>query len=183
MNKTEITVVVLLFALLLGWGFWQKTQLPPPTRPGELQSQAEPAPAVPEEVSEPAASAEPLPEPEPEPRPATVEPATQAQVNVSQEAGRLLPEKTTDLTTDKTQITFWIYMVILVAITLGGLHVLMHATETRAMLTGLFMALVGIINIALIKIWAHIRLVMFYIIWDSQNRLEAELNKSLAEDL
>ena len=83
----------------------------------------------------------------------------------------------------KTQITFWIYMVILVAITLGGLHVLMHATETRAMLTGLFMALVGIINIALIKIWAHIRLVMFYIIWDSQNRLEAELNKSLAEDL
>lgn len=83
----------------------------------------------------------------------------------------------------KTEIMYWVYMIVLIAITLSGLHSLMHSAGTRAMLFGLFMALVGIINIALIKLWAHVRLVMYYIIWDSQNRLEAELNKSMAEDL
>lgn len=83
----------------------------------------------------------------------------------------------------KTEIIYWVYMVALIALTLGGLHSLMNSTGTKEMLMGLFMALVGIINIALIKLWAHVRLVMYYIIWDSQNRLEAELNKSIASDL
>ncbi len=83
----------------------------------------------------------------------------------------------------KTEVMYWIYLILLVAVTLGGLNALANSDDTKGMLFGLFLALVGVINIALIKLWAHIRLVMYYTIWDSQNRLEAELNKSLASDL
>ena len=85
----------------------------------------------------------------------------------------------------KTEIVYWIYMVALTLVTVGGVGTMQGAqpTDFRTMLFGLFMALVGFVSIALIKLWAHIRLVMYYIIWDSQNRLEAELRKSRAEDL
>jgi len=83
----------------------------------------------------------------------------------------------------KTEIMYWIYLILLVALTLEGLSKLTNSDDTKGMLFGLFLALTGVINIALIKLWAHIRLVMYYTIWDSQNRLEAELNKSLASDL
>jgi hypothetical protein len=85
----------------------------------------------------------------------------------------------------KTEITYWIYVLILAAVTLQGMNMMGNAdpTDTKTMLIGLFVALIGIINISMMKLWAHIRLVMYYIIWDSQNRLEAELEKSRAEDL
>jgi len=85
----------------------------------------------------------------------------------------------------KTEITYWVYIVILIIVTLSGIGMMKSAdsTDIRTMLFGLFVALIGIINISMIKLWAHIRLVMYYMIWDSQNRLEAELQKSRAEDL
>ena len=82
----------------------------------------------------------------------------------------------------KTEIIYWIYMAVLVVLTLCGIDLLKNSDGTREMLFGLFLALVGVINIVLIKLWAHVRLVMYYIIWDRQNRLEAEFDKSLAED-
>ena len=53
----------------------------------------------------------------------------------------------------------------------------------RFMLLGLLLLLGGGIDLALAKIWAHVRLSMFWILWDSQNRLKAEMDRMSAADL
>lgn len=85
----------------------------------------------------------------------------------------------------KTEIAYWIYMVILIIFTLGGLSLITEAgdNEFKAMVWGLFIAITGVIQIALIKIWAHIRLTTYWLIWDRNNKLEAELKQSQAMDL
>lgn len=85
----------------------------------------------------------------------------------------------------KTEITYWIWLAVCVFITIGGLNTIAKAPEgnLKQHVMGLFLALLGIIQITLMKIWAHIRLAMLYQIWDSQNRLENEIRKSQAADL
>ena len=55
--------------------------------------------------------------------------------------------------------------------------------DTRAQLIGLFIAIDGGLHWVVIKIWVHIRLAMFWIIWDAQNRAEQEMRKLEAADL
>lgn len=85
----------------------------------------------------------------------------------------------------RTEITYWIYMAIPVFITLGGLTAMSTAApgDLKHLILGLFWALFGIINICMIKLWAHLRLVKCYMIWDSQNRTQAELDKMKSMDL
>lgn len=85
----------------------------------------------------------------------------------------------------KTEIAYWSYMAILVFIMLGGLSAMGNAApgDLKQLLMGLFWALFGIINICMIKLWAHLRLVMYFMIWDSQNRTQAELDKMKQMDL
>ena len=85
----------------------------------------------------------------------------------------------------KTEITYWIWLVMFVVVTIGGLNTIAKAPEDdlKEHVMGLFLSLFGIIQITLMKIWAHIRLTTLYLIWDSQNRIENEIRKSEAADL
>ena len=85
----------------------------------------------------------------------------------------------------KTEIVYWIFMVIFILVGLHGLKTIAQAPQgdLKQHVMGLLLSLVGVSQITLMKIWAHIRLAMLYQIWDSQNRLENELRKSQAADL
>ena len=83
------------------------------------------------------------------------------------------------------EVLYWIFLLLSVAIAIWGIFmmILVPADNLKALLVGLFLAIEGSMQTILIKIWAHIRLSMYRIIWDSKNRLEAEIRKSQAEDL
>jgi predicted exporter len=85
----------------------------------------------------------------------------------------------------RTETGYWLFMPLTIVVTVAGLVFMMTSpsNDLKRMLLGLFVAVDGVVACALVKIWAHIRLAQYWIIWDSQNRLEAEINKSLAEDL
>ena len=85
----------------------------------------------------------------------------------------------------KVEITYWVFIIFFVAILLQGLNTLTNAPEDnlKEHVEGLFWALFGLINIAIMKLWAYIKFTMYFIIWDSKNRVEAEINKLEAEDL
>ena len=85
----------------------------------------------------------------------------------------------------KIEILYWIFLSLSVFIALWGIliMILVPANNLKALFLGLFLAIDGTIQITLIKMWAHIKLSMYRIIWDSKNRIEAEINKLEAEDL
>jgi hypothetical protein len=85
----------------------------------------------------------------------------------------------------KTEITYWIFLALSVFIALWGINTIISAPENslKQHAMGLFLALTGIINVAVMKLWAHIRLTMYFIIWDRKNRIDAEIRKSEAADL
>lgn len=85
----------------------------------------------------------------------------------------------------RTEITYWIFLVISVLIVIGGATAIREATEgdIKEHAWGLFVAIVGIVNVAVMKLWAHIRLTTYFIIWDRQNRIEAEIKKLESHDL
>ena len=83
------------------------------------------------------------------------------------------------------EIQYWIYLLLSVIIALWGVLVVLcaPANNLKLLLIGLFLAIDGCLQITLIKIWAHIKLSMYWIIWDRNNRIEAELTKLEAQDL
>lgn len=85
----------------------------------------------------------------------------------------------------KTEIKYWIFLTISIIIALWGIEIVMGAPENnlKKHTIGLILALVGLINIAVMKLWAHIILTTYFIIWDSKNRIEYEIRKSEAADL
>ena len=85
----------------------------------------------------------------------------------------------------KTEILYWIFLVLSVCLALWGYNIINNAPENslKQHAIGLLLAIVGIINVAVIKLWAHIRLTMYFIIWDRENRIKAEINKLEAKDL
>ena len=85
----------------------------------------------------------------------------------------------------KTEILYWISLVLSVCIAIWGWNILNDAPENslKQHSIGLLLAIVGIVNVAVTKLWAHIRLTMYFIIWDRKNWIEAEIRKSEAEDL
>jgi len=84
-----------------------------------------------------------------------------------------------------TEILYWICFLVSLFIAMGGGNIILNAPENdlKEHAWGLFLAILGIVNIAVIKLWAHIKLTMYYIIWDRNNRIEAEINKLEAQDL
>jgi hypothetical protein len=85
----------------------------------------------------------------------------------------------------KTEIQYWIFLIIFVVILLQGYEQITSAPEgqLKAHCIGVVLAMAGLIGIALIKIWAHLKLMMLYMMWDQQNRIEGEMRKSKAADL
>jgi len=68
---------------------------------------------------------------------------------------------------------------------MGGFSAFTEAPEgdLKGHVQGLFWALFGLINIAVMKIWACIKLTMYFIIWENKNRIDAEINRLEAADL
>ena len=85
----------------------------------------------------------------------------------------------------KTEITYWIFQVLCVIITIVGFNILSETPESdlKQRAIGLLLLLIGITHIAVMKLWAHIRLTMFFIIWDRNNKIDAEIKKLEAQDL
>jgi hypothetical protein len=85
----------------------------------------------------------------------------------------------------KAEIKYWIFLVISVAVAIEGINMVIAAPENniKRHTIGLILVIAGLINIALMKLWAHIILTTYYLIWDNKNRVEAEIRKSEAADL
>lgn len=85
----------------------------------------------------------------------------------------------------KTEILYWIWMLISVVLTLVGISMIIQspANDTKQLIMGLFTGVVGMILIVYMKLWLQIQLSMYFTIWDSNNRIEAEIRKSEAADL
>ncbi len=85
----------------------------------------------------------------------------------------------------KTEMAYWIWLILSVCFALIGVAIVLMAPKSDLKLhcIGVILAIEGIVNIALIKIWVQIRLSMFRIIWDRNNKIESEINKLEAQDL
>lgn len=85
----------------------------------------------------------------------------------------------------KTEIYYWIFLSLSVVIAIAGLNLILNApvNNLKQHSIGLFLAIVGIVNIAVMKLWAHVKLSMYFSIWDRKNWIEAEIRKSEAEDI
>jgi hypothetical protein len=72
----------------------------------------------------------------------------------------------------ETEVGYWFWLLMSIAAAAVGLAVMLSAPEghLKQMLLGLFIAVDGAIAWAVVKIVVHIRLAMYWIIWDSQNR-------------
>ena len=66
----------------------------------------------------------------------------------------------------KAETLFWCHFAVAIVIMAVGLILMLMAQS----LLGLFLALVGVINMALVKLWAHIRLATYQIIMELQAR-------------
>ena len=85
----------------------------------------------------------------------------------------------------KIERIYWIWLLISVFVTIAGVGIILGAPSNniKQHSIGLFLAIDGCISIAVMKIWAQIVLCMYRIIWDNQNRIKAEIQKSEAQDL
>ncbi len=85
----------------------------------------------------------------------------------------------------KIERIYWIWLLITGFVMFVGLALILVAPANNLKLHsfGAFLAIDGSFGIATIKIWAHIVLAMYRIIWDQNNKMEAEIRKSQAEDL
>lgn len=85
----------------------------------------------------------------------------------------------------KTEIGYWIWLMICILWGFLGMLIILIAPQNslKAHFWGLLLILEGSFLWAVIKIVAHIRLAMYWILWDSQNRIAAELRQSQAADL
>jgi len=83
------------------------------------------------------------------------------------------------------EIMYWIFLLLSIIIAVWGVMIIIlaPADNLKALFLGLFLAIDGCLQVSLIKIWAHIKLSMFRIIWDRNNKIEAEINKLEAQDL
>jgi hypothetical protein len=83
------------------------------------------------------------------------------------------------------EIAYWIFLLLSIIIAVWGVMIIIlaPADNLKALFLGLFLAIDGCLQISLIKIWAHIKLSMFRIIWDRNNKIEAEINRLEAQDL
>lgn len=67
----------------------------------------------------------------------------------------------------KTEIWYWCSLVVGLAILLAGIGMMAQSSQSQV---GLFLAVCGVVDIALIKLWAHIRLATYQIIMELQLR-------------
>ena len=74
------------------------------------------------------------------------------------------------------EIIYWSGILFSLGLTALGIVVILSAPSgaLKQMVLGLFLAVDGAISWAVIKAWVHVRLGMYWIIWDAQKRQSKE---------
>ena len=85
----------------------------------------------------------------------------------------------------KIQIQYLIYLLIAVAIGLAGLQYIAQAPEgdTKKLAYGICLVVAGIVQVAVVKLWAHMKLITYFMIWERRKWVEDEIKKSEAADI
>lgn len=87
----------------------------------------------------------------------------------------------------KNKICYLIFFVLSILIIFIGLGMMFSSNNIKIQLEGLFIAIVGFGTNCLIKIWVHIQLAKYKILWEmnkrSETNIEHELRRSEAQDL
>lgn len=85
----------------------------------------------------------------------------------------------------KLEVRYWLWLIACIVIALFGVNLMLAAPSgnTKQLAFGLLLAIIGCIDIAVIKIWVHIKLSMYRTLWHQQNQLNAEMEKLEVEDL
>lgn len=73
---------------------------------------------------------------------------------------------------DEVQRVYTKWIVICIAITAGGGAMMMATSNPRIIALGLFLAVTGMVNVALMKTWAHIKLSMLRVVLELQKEKE-----------
>jgi hypothetical protein len=69
---------------------------------------------------------------------------------------------------DELQCVYKKWIIICAVITVGGVVMMMTNDNPRSIAMSLFLAITGMVNIALIKTWVHIKLSMLRVVWALQ---------------
>ena len=73
---------------------------------------------------------------------------------------------------DEVQRVYTKWIVICIAITAGGGAMMTATSNPRIIALGLFVAVTGMLNVALMKTWAHIKLSMLRVVLELQKEKE-----------
>jgi hypothetical protein len=74
---------------------------------------------------------------------------------------------------DELQLVYKKWIIVCALITGGGAAMMMTTPNPRVIALGLFLAITGMVNVVLMKIWAHIKLSMLRVVWELQKEREA----------
>ena len=85
----------------------------------------------------------------------------------------------------KTEIQYWILLLVSLFIAFGGLGTIEQAKEgdMKQIGWGIFLIVLGLVHVAVIKIWAHTKILTYYMIWERRKWVEEEIKKSEAADI
>ncbi|MBN1972845.1 MAG: hypothetical protein JW787_04355 [Sedimentisphaerales bacterium] len=82
-------------------------------------------------------------------------------------------------------VQYWIYLIIAVAIGWAGLRYIAKAPEgdMKKLAYGICMVVAGIVQVAIVKLWAHMKIITYFMIWERRKWIEDEIKKSEAADI
>ena len=87
----------------------------------------------------------------------------------------------------KIKIYFLVFFVVSLFIMFFGLVMILASNNIKIQLEGLLVAIIGFGSNCLMKIWTHIQLAKYKILWEMNKRFETniehELRRSEAQDL
>jgi hypothetical protein len=81
-------------------------------------------------------------------------------------------------TADELQRTYNRWNIVGVLMTLVGAVIICITDDPRIIGIGVFLALTGMINVAIMKTWVHTKLSMLHVIWEMRREHGLDENKS-----
>jgi hypothetical protein len=81
---------------------------------------------------------------------------------------------------DELQRTYHVWNAVGILMTIVGAVIICVSEDTRIVGLGLFLALTGMINVAIMKIWVHTKMSMLHVIWEMRREhgLDADKEES-----
>jgi hypothetical protein len=72
----------------------------------------------------------------------------------------------------KIERIYWKWIVVMGAIMGAGVAIMLVSGTNKGIAVGLFLAITGMVNVVLMKLWAHIKLSTCRMIWELQNQMK-----------